>query len=215
MYQEVQSYCHNNEVQLVAVSKTKPVQAIQSLYDLGQRDFGENRALELAEKYTKLPQDIRWHMIGHLQTNKIKKIISFVHMIHSVDSLHLAEAINKEARKKDRIVPILLQLKIAKEESKYGQTYQDIVDQKEAFLALDNVDIQGLMGMGTFTNDQDILKAEFQNLKQSFDHLKQGVFSELPSFNEISMGMSGDYKLAIDEGSTMVRVGSLIFGARS
>ena len=202
-------------VKLVAVSKTKPNSAVLNLYKQGQRCFGENYVQELVEKHNTLPKDIEWHMIGHLQRNKVKYIASFVHTIHSVDSAKLLEQINKQAQKHGRKINVLLQFHIAEESSKTGFTQEEA----EEMLAKDtdqyeNVNIQGVMGMSTFTKDKAQVKREFQTLKGIFDHIKTQYFADQPAFKEISMGMSGDYKLAIEEGSTMLRIGSLLFGAR-
>ena len=201
---------------LIAVSKTKPPEAIMQLYNKGHRVFGENRVQELVEKQALLPTDIKWHLIGHLQTNKVKYIAPFVDMIHSVDSFKLLQEINKQAQKNDRIIPVLLQFKIAEEDSKYGLTYTDA----ETFLSssdfnvMQHVQICGVMGMATFTDNKEQVRREFQQLKSIFDQLKTQYFHEQSQFCEVSMGMSGDYHIAIEEGSTMVRIGSLLFGAR-
>ncbi|MFK8037906.1 MAG: YggS family pyridoxal phosphate-dependent enzyme [Crocinitomicaceae bacterium] len=203
-------------VSLVAVSKTKPISLLLEAYDAGQRIFGENKALEMAEKYEALPKDIEWHFIGHLQTNKVKYIAPFVDLIHSIDSFKILSKINSEAKKNDRVINILLQFHIAKEDSKFGFSLKsafEMLDSKD-FSLLNNISIQGVMGMATFTNDQEIISSEFKSLKSIFDQLKTSHFSDNTSFKEISMGMSGDYKLAIVGGSTMVRVGSSIFGQR-
>ena len=203
-------------VTLVAVSKTKPVSDLQEAYDAGQRVFGENHALEMRDKHEALPQDIQWHFIGHLQTNKIKYIIPFVTLIHSIDSANLLEAVNKEAKKHDRVVDCLLQFHIAQEETKFGLDLEEarqLLD-SEAFKQMENVRICGVMGMATFTDDEDEVRKEFKHLKAIFDTLKHDYFVNQPQFKEISMGMSDDYPIAVEEGATMVRVGSKIFGAR-
>ncbi len=202
---------------LVAVSKTKPSSAISELYQKGQRIFGENRVQELTQKYEELPKDIEWHMIGHLQRNKVKYIAPFVSLIHSVESIRLLEEIDKEGKKNDRTIPILLQFKIAKEDSKFGMQVEDIKKYllSEEFESRKNVEIKGVMGMATFTDDHETVREEFKTLKGIFDILQEEVFRENPSFREISMGMSGDYKIAVEEGSTMVRIGSLLFGKRN
>ncbi|MDW7695677.1 YggS family pyridoxal phosphate-dependent enzyme [Flammeovirgaceae bacterium SG7u.111] len=202
---------------LVAVSKTKPVSMLQEAYDAGVRIFGENRVQELVAKNEELPQDIEWHMIGHLQTNKVKQIASFVNMIHSVESFKLLEEINKRAAQHDRVVNCLLQIHIAQEESKFGLDEKGLLEilQNEKLASLENICVKGLMGMATFTQDKEQVRSEFKSLKQLFDRV---ATLELPSnvdLKEVSMGMSGDYKIAIEEGSTLVRVGSLIFGSRS
>ena len=203
-------------VTLVAVSKTKPNALIQEAYDAGQRVFGENKALELAEKHDRLPKDIEWHFIGHLQSNKVKYIAPFVHLIHSVDSLKVLNKINTEAVKHQRIIRVLLQFHIAQEDSKFGFSLEsaNAILQSESFQTLNNIEIVGVMGMATFTNDTQVVKQEFKNLKSIFDQLKNTHFKTAQNFSEISMGMSGDFNLAIEEGSTMVRVGSSIFGSR-
>jgi pyridoxal phosphate enzyme (YggS family) len=201
--------------QLVAVSKTHPNEKILELYEEGQRDFGENKVQELGDKYESLPKDIRWHFIGHLQTNKVKYIAPYIHLIHSVDSRKVLKEINKRALQNDRPINGLLQFKIAKEDSKYGLTLEEgkaILE--EEYANMEGANIVGVMGMATFTYDQDQVRSEFQQLKSIFDQLKANYFNDDPSFKEISMGMSGDYQLAVEEGSTMVRVGSLLFGNR-
>lgn len=204
-------------VTLVAVSKTKPIELLQEAYDFGQRIFGENRVYELVEKSAKLPKDIEWHMIGHLQSKKVKSIGPFIHTIHSVDSFKLLKEINKQAAKHERSIRCLLQFHIAEEETKYGYDLAEIRDMLNSseFQDLQHVEITGVMGMATFTSDQRQIREEFRRLKTIFDSVKAEFFSETPDFKEISMGMSGDYEIAISEGSTMVRVGSSIFGARS
>ena len=203
-------------VQLVAVSKTKPVEMIQEAYDAGQRVFGENKAQELAAKQSELPGDIEWHYIGHLQSNKVKYIAPFVSMIHAVDSLKLLKEINKQAAKNDRVIECLVQFHIANEQNKFGldlQGARDILESDE-FLQFENISIVGVMGMATFTDDKEQVRDEFRTLENYFNVLKSHYFKFNPAFKELSMGMSGDYKLAIEEGSTMVRLGSTIFGAR-
>lgn len=201
---------------LVAVSKTKPIAAIKELYDQGQRIFGENRVPEMIEKCDNLPDDIEWHMIGHLQRKKVKHIIPFVSMIHAVDSVRLIEEINKRAAEQERVVNVLLQFHIAKEESKFGLSMseaKEILDAND-FAPFQNINIAGVMGMATFTDDQDQVRSEFKSLKSIFDQIKSDYFPNQDSFKEISMGMSGDYEIALEEGSTMIRIGSLLFGAR-
>ena len=215
-YNQISQFTSQKGVTLVAVSKTKPIEAIQQMYDQGQRVFGENRVQELEEKYLALPKDIQWHLIGHLQKNKVKYIAPFVSMIHSVDSLELLEIINKEAVKADRIISVLLQYYIAKEDTKFG------LSEAEGFALLDqlkekpltNIKICGVMGMASFSDDKALVRSEFQNLKNIFNHLKNKYFATDDAFREVSMGMSGDYELAIEEGSTMVRIGSALFGSR-
>jgi len=203
-------------VKLIAVSKTKPVSEILEAYKAGHRAFGENKIQEMAEKFEELPKDIEWHMIGHLQRNKVKYLSSFVHLIHGVDSLKTLKEINKQAIKNNRVINCLLQLKIAKEDTKFGLSFQEVEEIliSEEFKSLSNVNIQGLMGMASFTDDEKIVRAEFKTLKNYFNNLK---IHNSTNFNPtiISMGMSGDYKIAIEEGSTMVRVGSAIFGTRN
>ena len=204
-------------VTLVAVSKTKPVSDLQEAYDASQRAFGENYPQEMRDKHEVLPQDIQWHFIGHLQTNKIKYIIPFVTLIHSIDSANLLEAVNKEAKKHDRVVDCLLQFHVAQEETKFGLDMDEarqLLD-SEAFKAMQNVRICGVMGMATFTDDEVEVRKEFKHLKAIFDTLKQDYFADQSQFKEISMGMSEDYLIAIEEGATLVRVGSKIFGARN
>ena len=195
---------------LVAVSKIKPVEDIQALYNLGQRDFGENYVQELVDKEARLPKDICWHFIGHLQSNKVKYIAPFVHLIHGVDSLNLLKEINKQAAKNNRIISCLLQVHIAQEETKFGFDLQELENAINQLHELKNVCVKGLMGMASFSDDEQKVRSEFRQLKSVFDtlNLKHSTFSIL------SMGMSGDYKWAIEEGSNMVRIGSLLFGAR-
>jgi PLP dependent protein len=203
-------------VKLVAVSKTKPVELIKEVYDSGHKIFGENKALELAKKYELLPKDIEWHFIGHLQTNKVKYIAPFVCLIHSVDSLKLLIEINKEAQKAGRIIPCLLQFYIADESTKFGLSVEEAGEllQSDEFKLLKNIRIDGVMGLATFTDNLIQVKDEFSMLKNIFDMLKSDYFSGAEYFTEISMGMSNDYEQAIESGSTIVRVGSRIFGER-
>lgn len=217
MYQKILNELKPTNTTLVAVSKTKPNEAILALYEQGQRDFGENKAQELTPKYEALPKDIRWHMIGHLQTNKVKYIAPFVHLIHSVDSQKVLKEINKEARKNDRVIDCLLQFKIAEEDTKYGFDLNSAKEmlKSEAFQGYENVRIIGVMGMATFTDDEAQVRREFQRLREIFEQLRQHHFMDKPEFKEISMGMSGDYQIAIGEGSTMVRIGTLLFGERN
>lgn len=206
-----------SNVTLIAVSKTKPVSDLQEAYDAGQRIFGENKALEMRDKHQTLPSDIQWHFIGHLQTNKIKYIAPFVTLIHAIDSLSLLEAVNKEAAKNDRIIDCLLQFHIAQEETKFGLDIEEAKSllESESFKNLKNINICGVMGMATFTDNAAQVRNEFKNLKNIFETLKENYFKDNGSFKEISMGMSDDYPIAIEEGATMVRVGSKIFGARN
>lgn len=203
-------------VTLVAVSKTKPTEDILEAYNAGQRIFGENKIQEMADKFEQLPKDIEWHMIGHVQRNKVKYMASFVSLIHGVDNFKLLKEINKRAQKHERIINCLFQLKIAEEDSKFGMTQNDITDilSSEAFSELKNIKIVGLMGMATFTDNQNQIKEEFTFLKSAFDNLSiQKYFNFNPTI--ISMGMSGDYELAITCGSNMIRIGSHIFGERN
>ncbi len=204
-------------VKIVAVSKTKPVSDILEAYNTGHRIFGENRVGELLSKKDLLPSDIEWHLIGHLQTNKVRQILPFVRLIHSVDSFRLLQIIDQEAQKISRIVDCLLQFHIAKEETKFGfdndEAYEMI--SSESFRRLKNVCICGVMGMATFTDDQDRIRGEFRMLMDNFKSLKTRYFTTSDSFREISMGMSGDFRIAVEEGSTMIRIGSIIFGERS
>ena len=189
---------------------------IQAAYDAGQRDFGENKAQDMAAKFPQLPQDIRWHFIGHLQTNKVKYIAPFVSLIHAADSLKILKEINKQAVKNDRVIDCLLEFHIAKEESKFGldmKTAESIL-QSEEYQQLKNIRLCGVMGMATYTDDTEQIRNEFRHLKAIFNQLKDNYFKEAAHFKEISMGMSGDYPIAIEEGATIVRVGSKIFGAR-
>ena len=204
-------------VTLVAVSKTKPVSDVQEAYDAGQRVFGENHALEMRDKHETLPKDIQWHFIGHLQTNKIKYIIPFVTLIHSIDTANLLEAVNKEARKHDRVVDCLLQFHIAQEETKFGLDLNEARQllESESFRQMENIRVCGVMGMATFTDDEVEIRKEFKHLKEIFETLKKDYFDRQPQFKELSMGMSEDYPIAIEEGATLVRVGSKIFGPRN
>ena len=203
-------------VKLVVVTKTHTVETIMEAYDAGHRIFGENKSQELINKQPQLPDDIEWHFIGHLQTNKVKYIAPFVALIHAVDSLKLLKEINKQALKNERIIDCLLQFHIATEETKFGL---DINEAKEileapAFKDMKNIRLTGVMGMATFIHDEDIVRREFKSLKEVFNRLKESYFSSDDSFADISMGMSGDYQTAIQEGSTIVRIGTLIFGNR-
>lgn len=202
--------------QLVAVSKTHSEAAIMVLYNQGQRAFGENWVQELVEKQPKLPTDIEWHFIGHLQTNKVKYIAPFVHMIESVDSLKLLQEIDKQASKHNRVIPCLLECRIAQEETKYGLTLEDAraILADSAFPQLRHILIAGVMGMASFTDDTTQVTKEFERLKAIFNALKTSFFASDDRFCEISMGMSGDYRIALEVGTTMVRIGSLLFGPR-
>lgn len=201
---------------LIAVSKTKPVELLMQAYDAGQREFGENKVQEMVEKHGQMPEDVRWHLIGHLQTNKVKYIAPFVFLIHSVDSEKLLRAIDKEAKKVGRIIDCLLQVHIAEEETKFGLSTDEVKDLLNPAIidSLPNIRIAGLMGMATNTDDEGQVRKEFAHLKRLFDDLKKNVHHERIQMTELSMGMSSDYQLAMEEGSTMVRVGSAIFGAR-
>lgn len=202
--------------QLVAVSKTYPPERLMEAYACGQRDFGENKVQEMVDKAAVLPDDVRWHFIGHLQTNKVKQIVPFVHLIHAVDSLKLLEEIHKRAEAHGRVIDVLLQCKIAAEESKFGLAPAEL-DQLMAgghWVALTHVRIVGVMGMATFTDDEAQITREFATLRAVFEGMKHRYFADSPHFREISMGMSADYALALAQGSTLVRVGSLIFGQR-
>jgi pyridoxal phosphate enzyme (YggS family) len=205
-----------DSVNIVAVSKFHGVEQIMQAYDDGQRVFGESRVQELVGKYETLPQDIEWHFIGSLQRNKVKFIAPFISMIHSLDSFRLMKEINKQAAANDRVIPCLLQVHIAKEDTKSGFA----VDELNKFLEsgewkeCKNVEIRGVMGMATYTDDESVVRSEFRELKSIFDKYKESFFPDQPSFKEISMGMSGDYKIAVEEGSTIIRVGTLIFGNR-
>lgn len=213
-WKKIKDELEQQNVTLVAVSKTKPETDIMALYEAGQKIFGENKVQELQPKYEALPKDIQWHMIGHLQSNKVKYIAPFVSMIESVDSLKLLKEINKQAKKQERVIDCLLQIHIAEESSKFGldkTELQDICGQLERF---PNIRICGLMGMATFTEDSAQVKREFNNLKTLFDQTKESYFSKEDAFKQLSMGMSGDYQLAVGEGANMVRIGSLLFGAR-
>lgn len=213
-YQQIQEALTPKGVTLVAVSKTKPIADIAALYALGQRDFGENYVQELTEKQAQLPQDIRWHFIGHLQSNKVKYIAPFVHLIHGVDSLKLLKEVNKQAAKHQRVIDVLLQMHIAQEETKFGLDEQELVQLLEAIShePLPNVRICGLMGMASFSDNTSLVRSELKGLKAIYDQYANRAPVEMTI---LSMGMSGDYEIAVEEGSTMVRIGSLLFGSRS
>ena len=220
-YQQIKTELDNKKVALVAVSKTKPIEDIQALYNLGQRDFGENYVQELAEKYEQLPKDIRWHFIGHLQSNKVKYIAPFVHLIHGVDSFNLLKEINKQGLKNNRVINCLLQIHIAKEETKFGFAEKELYELNQihdtstsSVHELKNINIIGMMGMASFSDDMNVVKNEFASLKIIFD--KYALLSIANcQLSILSMGMSSDYKIAIEEGSNMVRIGSLLFGERN
>lgn len=216
MLQQILNELRPTNTQLVAVSKTKSPEEILKLYQQGQRDFGENKVQELTAKYEALPKDIRWHFIGHLQTNKVKYIAPFIHLIHSVDSLEVLKEIDKQAKKYNRIIDCLLQFKIAQEDTKYGFDLESVekILQSVDFQILKNIKIVGVMGMATFTEDETQVQKEFKQLQGIFETLQNKYFSNNEIFKEISMGMSDDYKMAAEEGSTMVRIGTLLFGIR-
>jgi pyridoxal phosphate enzyme (YggS family) len=201
---------------LVAVSKTKPVSAIEALYAQGQRIFGENKVQEMVEKQAVLPHDVQWHLIGHLQTNKVKYIAPFVSLIHSVDSLKLLEEINKQALKNNRVIDCLLQVYIAQEDTKFGLDKKELLDllHHPSFKSLQNINICGLMGMASNTDDEAVINQEFQSLQSLFEAIKSTHFETDDKFCELSMGMSSDYKIALKHGATLIRIGSLLFGSR-
>ena len=203
--------------QLIAVSKTKPNEDLLQAYEAGQRDLGENKVQELSRKHDELPKDIRWHMIGHLQRNKVKYIAPFVHLIHAVDSLRLLAEINKQAEKNNRVINCLLQIYIAREESKFGLDESELKEllTSPEFEAMQHIKIVGLMGMATNTDNEETIRNEFKYLKSLFDEAKANYQSEKIEMKEISMGMTSDYRIALEEGSTMIRVGSAIFGERN
>lgn len=205
-----------SNVKLIAVSKTKPVESILEAYEAGHRLFGENMVQELVEKHEKLPKDIEWHLIGHLQTNKVKYLAPFINLIHSVDSLKLIQEINKQALKNNRVIDCLLQLEITDEETKFGMDMAEAIEflRSNEFQELKNIRICGVMGIATLTDNPEMTAEEFYELKTFFNGLKDTFFRKDPAFKEISMGMSGDYKLAIEKGSTLIRLGSTIFGVR-
>lgn len=214
-YRKIKDNLPSN-VQLIAVSKTKTNEDILKVYQIGHRVFGESKAQEMVPKYEALPKDIYWHMIGHLQTNKVKYIAPFVRLIHSVDSFKLLKTINKEAKKNNRVIDCLIQMHIAEEESKYGFDIEELnhVLCTPEFGQLDNICIRGLMGMATFTDNIQQIRKEFRSLKTHFDNIHRNFFADQDTFNIVSMGMSDDYFVAIEEGSNMIRVGSSIFGQR-
>ena len=211
------SELNGTNAKLIAVSKTQPLEKIQEAYHAGQRLYGENKAQEMATKFVHLPKDIEWHMIGHLQTNKVKYIAPFVALIHSVDSLKLLQEINKQALKNNRVIPCLLQIHIAKEETKFGfdETEVHTLLTGDNLKSLTHVQIFGLMGMATYTDNEDLIRSEFKTLKKIFDTLKKMNLPPNAQMKELSMGMSSDYKTALQEGSTLVRVGTAIFGERN
>jgi len=222
-YQEILAEL-DGKAKLVAVSKTKPVEDIQALYDLGHRDFGENYVQELKEKYELLPKDIRWHYIGHMQSNKVKYIAPFIHLIHGVDSFSLLKEINKQALKNKRIIDCLLQVHIAKEETKFGLDSHELEElitriksdtSTNSVHELKNVHICGLMGMASFSTNMNLVRAEFKYLNDLYNKYSQTLNLKPLNFQHLSMGMSADYKIALEEGSNMVRIGSLLFGERN
>jgi len=202
------------KVKLVAVSKTKPVEIIQEAYDAGQRVFGENKAQEMSIKHEQLPKDIEWHFIGHMQTNKVKYIAPFVSLIHSVDSLKILKEINKQAAKNNRIIDCLLQFHIAEESTKFGLNLDEAEMLVQSKINFNNIRMVGVMGMSTFTDDTNQIRREFKQLHGFFTFLKEKYLVTNKAFKEISMGMSGDYLIAVEEGSTLVRIGTKIFGTR-
>lgn len=210
IYEELPQHVH-----LVAVSKTKPITDLMEAYDAGQRIFGENKIQEMTAKWEKMPKDVQWHMIGHVQTNKVKYMAPYVSLIHGVDSLKLLKEINKQAKKWRRVIPCLLQVFIAKEETKFGLAQDELLEiiHSDEFKALDHIKVVGLMGMASFTDDEEKIRAEFQYLKDVFDYIQP---YKLPNcqFEHLSIGMSNDYKIAVDCGTTIVRIGSKIFGSR-
>ena len=215
--EQVKKSFQNPNCKLVAVSKTKPLSDLQAAYAAGIRDFGENKVQEIQTKQPEMPADTRWHMIGHLQSNKIKYIAPFVHLIHGVDSFKLLLEIDKQGKKIDRPIPVLLQIHIATEESKFGFDRDELEAMLSSpeFANLTHVQIQGLMGMASFTENQEQIRTEFRGLKQLYEDLKKRALPSFVNLQELSMGMSGDYQIAQEEGSTMVRIGSSIFGARN
>jgi pyridoxal phosphate enzyme (YggS family) len=212
-YYTLTEQCHSHHAKLVAVSKTRTIDETMTLYEMGQRIFAENRAQEIIAKAPEMPEDIEWHLIGHLQTNKVRMIMPYVRCIQSLDSLRLFKTIDQEALKAGKKMRCLLQIKVAQEESKFGWAYDELL----AFLqtgehhTYTHVMLEGIMGMTTLTDDQTIIRKELKTLKKMFDQIKADYFSEEDSFNTLSMGMSGDYAMALEEGSTMIRVGSLLF----
>lgn len=216
VFKQITGELSAKHVTLIAVSKTKPTTDIQQLYDLGQRDFGENYVQEITEKQAVLPSDIRWHFIGHLQSNKVKYLAPFVYMIHGVDSLKLLAEINRQALKNNRIIPVLLQVHIAMEETKFGLDEEELNDIMNALPELPHIALKGLMGMASFTGDHDVIRNEFHRLKALYEKINVLYAAQFPGsqLTTLSMGMSADYCIAIEEGSNMVRIGSLLFGAR-
>ncbi len=207
----------DTQAKLIAVSKTQPIENIREAYETGHRIFGENKAQEMTTKYQALPKDIEWHMIGHLQTNKVKFIAPFVALIHSVDSIKLLEEIDKQGKKAGRTIPCLLQVHIAEEETKFGFDADEVVSllSGSSLLQLKNIEVKGLMGMATFTENEELIRKEFRSLKRLFNNLNESKLPSNVKMEELSMGMSSDYKIAVQEGSTYVRIGTAIFGERN
>jgi PLP dependent protein len=214
---DIQEELKAYNAKLIAVSKTQPPDKIREAYDAGQRQFGENKAQEMTAKQAVLPADIRWHMIGHLQTNKVKYIAPYVSLIHSVDSFRLLEEINKQGKKNHRVIPCLLQVHIAKEETKFGFSFEEVTEllTNPALQELQHIEICGLMGMATLTDAEPVIRNEFRSLKEFFDLLKSQKLPSHVRMEELSIGMTSDYQIALQEGSTMVRIGTAIFGARN
>ena len=214
--EEIQNELKPIGVTLVAISKTKPLEDIQEAYDAGHRIFGENLVQDMVDKYEQLPKDIQWHMVGHLQTNKVKYIAPFIAMIESVDSLKVLKEINKQAAKNSRVIDCLLQIFIADEDTKFGLDHVELIEllESEEFTTLENIRIRGLMGIATNTDNEKVIKEEFYELKMLFDGIKVSYFRKEDSFDTLSMGMSSDYKIAIEQGSNMIRLGSTLFGKR-
>lgn len=203
-------------VKLIPISKTKPENTILEAYNSGFKIFGENKVQELARKHESLPGDIEWHMVGHLQSNKVKYLAPFIHLLHGIDSFKLLKVVNKEGEKIGRVINVLLQLHIATEETKFGLSEEEVfqIFDSEEFKLLENVKVIGVMGMATYTSDEGLIRKEFKGLSRFYEKIKSEYFIDNKDFKEISMGMSSDYKIAIEEGSTMIRIGSLIFGSR-
>ena len=215
--EEFNNYLKGTNCKLVAVSKTKPVEDLKEAYAAGQRIFGENKVQEMTEKQSRLPEDIEWHMIGHLQSNKVKYIAPYVSLIHSIDSLKLLKEVNKQGNKNNRILKVLLQIHIAEEDTKFGLDKNELFEliNSDEISEFENVEIVGFMGMATFTEDKDQIRKEFRALKSLYDETLEQNLPSIFNLSEISMGMSGDYQIAIEEGSTLIRVGSSIFGDRN
>ena len=207
----------NASCTLIAVSKTKPVEDIREAYEAGLRDFGENKVQEMTEKWEQLPQDIRWHMIGHLQRNKVKYIAPFVHLIHSIDSWRLLKEVNKQGAKAERTIPCLLQMHIAREETKFGLSQEELLEVLDSpeLAEMKNIQIRGLMGMATNTDNMERVREEFRYLRELFEKIRKDYNLHNVAMQELSMGMSSDYSIALEEGSSMIRVGSALFGSRN